>query len=191
MQIHTRLTVLKQFFSQHKRLPTYREAAKLWEVSSPNAAFKIMAQFIEEGQLEKDETGKLIPAPYFFALPFEGSVPAGFPVPVDESDHTMLSIHEYLVDNPTSTFLLHVSGDSLKDIGVMPGDIALIEKGTRPHTGQVVLARVDGEWTLKILEKRNGKTILMPANTAYDPIIPHHELTIYGVVVGMVRKYKN
>src|SRR3989338_9196370 len=191
MQLQTRLAALKQFFHKHKRLPTYREAARLWEVSSPNSAFKIMPQFIEEGQLEKDEMGKLVPMPYFFALPFEGSVPAGFPVPVDESDHAMLSLQEYLINNPTSAFLLHVSGDSLKDIGVMPGDIALIEKGTRPQTGQVVLARVDGEWTLKILEKRNGKTILMPANTAYKPIIPRHELTIYGVVVGMVRKYKN
>lgn len=189
MNFEERLNALKQFYSQHKRLPTYREAATLWNVSSPNAAFKIMGQFVEGGHVEKDETNKLIPTPFFFALPFEGNVPAGFPIPADDSDGAMLSLHEYLVTNPTSTFLLNVSGDSLKDIGVMPGDIALIEKGIQAHNGQVVLARVDGEWTLKILEKRNGKTILMPANSAYNPITPRHELTIYGVVIGMVRKY--
>lgn len=140
------------------------------------------------GFLEKDTGGKFAPGESFFALPLVGSVPAGFPVPDAAEVSDTLSLDQYLVDKPSSSFLLKVSGDSLKDLGILPGDLAVIEKTARAKHNDVVLARVDGEWTLKIFTLRNKSVVLLPANVAYRPIVPRHELSVYGVMKGIVRK---
>jgi SOS regulatory protein LexA len=184
-----RLITLKDFFYNHKRLPSYSELLKLWNLSSKNAVHKTVAKFIEQGYLEKEKAGKISPTENFFALNLYGQVPAGFPVPTPDEMADLLSLEDYLVEHPTRTFLLKVSGDSLKDLGIMPDDLVIVERGEGANNGQVVLAQVDGEWTLKIFQKKNGQTVLMPANSSYKPIFPQNELTIHGIVKGVVRKY--
>ncbi|MFA6005678.1 MAG: S24 family peptidase [Patescibacteria group bacterium] len=188
-QLEDRLSALKDFFHHSKRLPSYSELQKLWDLASKNAVFKAIHNLIEEGFLQKDTHNKLAPTPLFFALNLYGQVPAGFPVPTPDDQADALSLESYLIEKPSATFLLKVSGDSLKDLGILPGDLALLEKTKNARRGQVVLARVDGEWTLKILAKDKNRLYLQPANSNYAPIIPKNELSIYGVVKGVVRKY--
>lgn len=190
IHLETRLLSLKQFFNKYKRLASYTELLKIWKLSSKNAVFKNIQQLIELGYLQKDKFGKIAPTSQFFALNLYGQVPAGFPVPTPDEQADLMSLDEYLIDNPNNTFLLKVSGDSLKDIGILPNDLVLIEKNSQSKNGQVVLANIDSEWTLKIFDKKGNKIQLLPANSAYKAIKPRHQLLIYGIVKGVVRKYQ-
>jgi repressor LexA len=78
----------------------------------------------------------------------------------------------------------------MKDAGIHPGDLVLIQKGLAPKTGDIVLARIDNEWTLKYFERRRGKAVLKAANDRYPLIEPRQELIIAGVVIANVRKYR-
>jgi repressor LexA len=189
-ELRQKLSVLKKFFFRFKRLPTYTELLKLWRLSSKNAVFKNIQKLIKGGYLKKDKSAKIIPTEAFFSLNLYGLVPAGFPVPAPDEQADLISLDNYLVDNPNNTFLLKVSGDSLKDIGILLGDLVLIEKTQHAKNGQVVLANVDSEWTLKILAGTKTRPYLLSANRKYQPIIPKNELSIYGVVKGVVRKYQ-
>ncbi len=184
-----KLLALKNFFYRYKRLPSYAEMLPLWQLSSKNAVFKNIQKLIEQDYLQKDKFAKIAPTQAFFSLNLYGSVPAGFPVPTPDEQAELMSLDEYLIEHPNRTFLLKVSGDSLKDIGILPNDLVLIEKTSLSKTGQVVLANVDSEWTLKILDKTKTGLQLLPANSKYPVIVPKNELLIYGVVKGVVRKY--
>ena len=89
----------------------------------------------------------------------------------------------------SATFLLKVSGDSMVEAGILPGDMVLIDKAQVPKSGDIVIAEVDGAWTMKYLRKRGESVALIPANPRYKPIKPQKELRIAGVVTAVVRKY--
>lgn len=185
-----RLESLQLFYKYNHRLPTYREAAKLWRIASTNAVSKIVHKLVEQGYITKAPYGRLMPTRQFNALSLRGRVPAGFPLPNEEDVPDILSLDDYLIDKPQASFLLTVTGDSMKDAGVLPGDMAIIERTGNPRESDIVLARVDGEWTLKRWSRVNGRVVLVPANSAYPIIEPKEELTVYGVVRGIVRKYQ-
>lgn len=189
MNIENSIKKIRKFFRMHKRLPTYQEMAHLFNFASKNAAFKLAQKLIDAGFLEKDSTGKLIPKRLFAPLPISGFVKAGFPSPADEELVDTLSFDEYLINKPEATFMLKVSGDSMIDAGIHPGDIILIEKGQTVKDGDIVVAEVDGEWTLKYYRKEQGKVSLVPANKNYQTIFPQQSLTIGGIVISVVRKY--
>jgi SOS regulatory protein LexA len=119
-----------------------------------------------------------------------GSVEAGFPSPAEEELVDTLSLDDLLIQNREATFLLKVSGDSMINAGILPGDMVIIDKGLIPKSGDIVIAQVDGEWTMKFLRKRKDDVVLVPANPKYQPIRPKTELKISGVVTAVVRKYK-
>jgi len=119
-----------------------------------------------------------------------GSVEAGFPSPAEESLVDNISLDDLLIQNREATFLLKVSGDSMTGAGIMPGDMVIVDKGQAPKSGDIVIAQVDGEWTMKYLRKRGETLSLIAANPKYPPITPKRELKISGVVTAVVRKYK-
>ncbi len=119
-----------------------------------------------------------------------GKVEAGFPSPAEEELVDTLSLDDFLILNREATFLLKVSGDSMTGAGIMPGDMVLIDKSLRPKSGDIVIAQVDGEWTMKYLRKRGDIVVLAAANPKYQPIRPKRELNVAGVVTAVVRKYK-
>lgn len=180
---------IRKFFKRHRRLPTYQELAHLAGFASKNAAFKLAQKLINAGFLEKDSSGKLIPKRLFAPLPYSGIVKAGFPSPAEEELIDTISFDEYLIEKPEATFILKVSGDSMIDAGIHPGDIVLIERGRPVKTGDIVVAEVDGEWTMKYYQKEAGQVVLVAANKKYQKIYPKHNLTIEGIVVSVVRKY--
>lgn len=180
------LDSLKKFYKDFNRLPSYTEMLKLFSFSSKNSVFKLINKWIEEGFLLKEDK-KLAPTPKFFGLPLLGIIKAGYPI-LAEENKTYLTLDEYLIDDPTNLFLLKVSGDSMVDAGIFEGDIVIIDHKKSARTGDIVLAEVDHEWTLKYLKKDQQKTYLQPGNSKYPPIFPEKELKIHGTVKGVVRK---
>jgi len=181
---------ISSFHSRRKRMPTYSEMLQIFKLNSKNAAFKRVRMLIEEGFLEKDSKGRLLPKKISIDLPVAGSVRAGFPSPAEEETKDLMSLEEYLISNPEATYLLKVEGDSMADAGIHPGDLVLVQKNLDPKTGDIVIAQVDSEWTLKYLQKKQNKVSLKSANERYPTIIPKEELIIAGVVIANVRKYR-
>jgi repressor LexA len=118
-----------------------------------------------------------------------GTVEAGFPSPAEEELIDTISLDDLLIKNREATFLLKVSGDSMKDAGIMPGDMVIVDRGMHPKSGDIVIAQVDGAWTMKYLQKRSDGFYLVAANPHYKPIRPKSELKVAGVVTAVVRKY--
>lgn len=118
-----------------------------------------------------------------------GLVEAGFPSNVDEELTDTMSLDEYLIDNRDATFLLKVKGDSMKDAGILPGDMVIVERGKTPKIGDIVVAEIDGEYTMKYFRKKGKEIFLEPANKKYKNIYPKETLSVVAVVKALVRKY--
>lgn len=182
---------LRAFVRRENRLPSYREMLPLLGYRSKNAAHGLTAKLVEFGYLRRDAAGRYAPtARLTGSTKLLGAVQAGFPSPAEEELVDLLSLDEYLIRRPEATFLLTVSGDSMIEAGIQPGDLVLVEKGVTPRTGQIVVAQVDGEWTLKYYVKDRVGVRLDPANRKYRFIRPQRSLVIGGVVRGIVRKYE-
>lgn len=188
--LHQYARKLDDFYTSARRMPSYSEMLKVFGFRSKNAVFKKISQLVAEGLVAKDRTGRLVPLHGSQPVKLLGQVRAGFPSPAEEETVDLISIDEYLISNPQATFLLKVDGDSMIDAGIHPGDLVLIQKGLSPKHGDVVVACVDHQWTLKYFEKHKGKIILRAANKKYPPIEPQQELIIGGVVIANIRKYR-
>ncbi len=181
---------LNEHYLRAKRMPSYAEMLSLFGLKSKNAVYKRIAQLLRSGLIEKDRKGKLLPIHVQQPARLLGLIRAGFPSPAEEETVDLMSLDEYLISNPQATYLLKVDGDSMIDAGIMPGDLVLVQKGLTPRNGDVVVACVDHEWTLKFFEKHGSGVRLRAANKKYPVIQPRQELIIAGVVIGAIRKYK-
>jgi len=177
------------FFQKQRRMPTYSEMLPLLGVKAKSAAEYWIKKLLEKGSLEKDTKGFLKPARLSFKLPVVGNVAAGFPSPAEEELRDTISFDEYLVNNPASSFILSVTGDSMIGEGIKDKDLVIVERGREPKNGDIILAEVDGHWTMKYFRKRGKKITLEAANPKYPPITPQEELRIAGVITAVVRKY--
>jgi repressor LexA len=121
-----------------------------------------------------------------------GTVQAGFPTSADEEVETeMLSLDDFLVEKRGKTFMLEVSGESMIEAGILEGDLVLVERGKTPRRGDIVLALVDHEYTLKYLETEKGRPVLVPANKKFKKIYPDpNTLKIEAVLKAVIRKYR-
>ncbi len=182
---------LRKFYYASKRLPSFSELQDLLGYQSKGGVSGLIPHLIKRGIVKKDASGKLIPTSYLTSgLRLLGSVQAGFPSPAEEELLDTLSLDEFLIQKPAASYLVKVSGDSMIDAGIMPGDLVIVERGREPRHGDVVVAQVDGHWTMKYFEKLQGRVTLRAANKKYPPIQPKSELVIGGVVIANVRKYK-
>jgi len=179
------------FYAQRKRMPSYAEIMKLVGFKSKNAVAKLVAKLIEEGVLGKDAQGKLVPSRSFGEVPLLGLVEAGIPSMADQELLESISLDNYLIPNKEKTFILEVKGDSMIEAHIEEGDLVIAERAETAKNGEIVVAEVDGEWTLKYLRKDTVKNSmwLEPANKNYKPIHPQHSLRIAAVIRGVIRKY--
>jgi SOS regulatory protein LexA len=189
MSFDTYKNKILSFYKTHKRMPGYKEIMRLVGFKSKNAVYKLINKMVEQGLVEKDSQGRLVPKNIFGQLPMLGLVEAGFPTSVDEELTDTLSLDEYLIDNKDSTYVLEVKGDSMIEAGIHDGDLVIAERRNNPKEGDIVIAEVDGGWTMKYFRKKNGQVYLEPANKNYKPIYPNYDLKIAAVVKGVVRKY--
>ena len=171
-------------------MPTYEEMKGLFHVASKNTVAYRINKLLEEGFLIKNgttlmlaETGSVMRL---------GTVQAGFPTAAEEDvTSELLSLDDFLVERKSSTYMLEVQGESMKDAGILEGDLVLVERGRTPRRGDIVLALVDNEYTLKYLDTEKGKPVLIPANKAFKKIYPNPStLRIEAVLKAVVRKYR-
>ncbi|MBL8497338.1 MAG: translesion error-prone DNA polymerase V autoproteolytic subunit [Nitrosomonas sp.] len=126
---------------------------------------------------------------------FSTKVAAGFPSPADDYVEKSLDVSEFLIDHAASTFFVTIKGESMIDVGLLPGDKVVVDRSKTPALGDIVLAVVDREFTIKIYDHgANKMPRLMPANSsgAYRPIYirPDMQFEIFGVVIGSFRRFK-
>lgn len=177
------------FYGKHRRMPLYAEIMRLTGFKSKNAVYKLIARLVDEGVLTKDRSGRIAPAASILGTKLLGVVEAGFPSAAEEELLDVMSFDEYLTPNKESTYILKVKGDSMIDAGIQEGDMVIVERRNTYKPGQIVVASVDGEYTMKYLRKRGDMLYLEPANAKYKPIYPKDNLVIEAVVTGVVRKY--
>lgn len=180
---------LAAFYRRQKRMPTYTEMMDLFEVRSKSVVSYWIDKLIEKGILEKDAQGFLKLSDISFGIPLVGNIAAGLPASAEENTRDVVSMDAYLVAKPESSFLLRVTGDSMIGAGIMEGDLVVVERNREPKNGDIVLAEVDGQWTMKYFRRRGGQVVLEAANPAYPTICPREELKIGGVITASVRKY--
>lgn len=165
--------------------------AKLADVmglASAGSVFQAIGRLVEGGYLERVE-GRIAPTKSFFSRPVLGKVRAGQPDPVTPDDEVgVLSIDDFVVRQPERTSFAFVRGDSMKDRGLLDGDVVVVEHHTLPRPGDVVVALVDGATTVKTLRLEGFEYVLEPANPAFQTIRPGSSLEVLGVVVGCVRR---
>lgn len=178
-----------EFYNRQKRMPSYAEIMDLVGFKSKNAVSKLVHKLIDAGVLAKDEQGKLIPAVGAGEIPLLGLVEAGIPSIADSQELDMLSIEEYLIPKKEKTFILEVKGDSMIEAHIDEGDLVIAERSETAKNGDIVVAEVDGGWTLKYFKTDGKKVWLEPANKFLKPIYPEESLRVAAIVKGVIRKY--
>jgi SOS regulatory protein LexA len=180
---------IRKYYAENKIMPTYDEVCLLFGFKSKNAAFKLINKLVDQGFVEKMDKGRLKPGTNFLGLPLFSSVSAGPPTAEEEILLDRVDLNDYLIKKPESTVLINVRGDSMIDAGIHEGDKVIVDREADAKIGNIVVAVVDGEYTVKYYDKSpNGKIILQPGNQNYHPIVPTNELCIFGKVVGVIRK---
>jgi len=195
-------------FIRHKQdserlTPTLREIAAHFRFSSANAALAHVQALRAKGVLKNvpgrarslqvvGPAGLGQPRPQIISVPIYGSIPAGQPQEAteDEEGCVLIDIETLRIKPSARTFGLRVQGDSMLGKNIAAGDIAIIEHGVEPRSGDVVAALIDGRVTLKTFVMQRGKPYLRAENPRYPNLIPQEELQIQGVMVALVRRCK-
>lgn len=176
------------FYQDNRRMPSYSEIMKITGYKTKSAVSYMVNKLISDGVLSKDKLGRLIPN-NLGELKILGLVEAGFPSAAEEELSDTISFDEYLIENKEASYILKIKGDSMIDAGICEGDMVIVERGANYKDGDIVIAEVDGAWTIKYFRDRKGKIYLEPANKNYEPIYPKEELIVSAVVKAVVRKY--
>jgi repressor LexA len=180
---------LQDYYARHQVFPSYAAIAKIVGLKSTNSVSVLLQRLEAERYLER--VGRRVrPSARFFERPLVASkVAAGLPDMAFDGPPQGLAIDTHLVNRPSSTFLITLKGESMIDIGLMPGDTVVVERATVANDKDIVVAVVDGAYTVKRLIRENRKFVLKPENKAF-PVLRPDPLEIVGVVVGSFRKYQ-
>jgi len=170
-------------------MPRDNELMAVTGFRSTHALCTLVERLVDPAFLVQEAPEGLLSGYHFADLPILGTVTAGVPSPADEELTDTISLDEYLIANKEATYILKVRGDSMIDAGILPGDLLLVERGVTPRDGDMVIAQVDREWTMKFFRRRGSTVFLEAANQNYRPIHPQEELTIAAVVRAVIRKY--
>lgn len=180
---------LQDYYAQHRTLPSLANIGALVGLKAKSAVAVMVGRLKEAGYLDHAPDRRLQPGKLFFEREILDSVRAGLPQPANDARTEAFSIDEYLIDSPSRTVLLSIKGDSMIEAGLMPGDTVIVKKGAPAKPGDIVVAIVDNEFTVKYLAKDKNSFYLKPGNKAYAPIRANDHLEMFGLVVGSFRKY--
>lgn len=192
------LEFIRQFQSARGVTPTHREICDHFGFSSYGTVYKHLSILERKGLIRRDWNQKRgvevidQAAPPREAavreLPLFGYIAAGRPLDVEVSDET-ISVPEHLTSRGEN-YVLKVRGDSMVDDGILDGDLVIIARRERADNGEMVVANVNGEVTLKRLYKEGERVRLQPANALMSPIYAAaREVSVQGVVVGLMRRF--
>ncbi len=181
---------LQRYYAQHRVLPSYARLMEILGYASKSAVKKVLERMEAAGILKRTPDGDWAPTERFFERVVANEpVPAGIPVTTLDDGVEQMTIDRYLIQEPGQTVLIRVKGDSMINAGIHSGDIAVVERRQDAQVGEQVVAVVDDQFTLKTLGRDSEGYFLLPANPEYPLIRPNGKLEIFGVVVGLVRRY--
>ncbi len=172
--------------------PTVREICEATGIRSTSTVHAALSVLEENGYIERDAKSsrsiRLSGTADTSMVPLVGKVTAGQPILAVEEIEGYIP-YPISSDNSEGLFALRVSGLSMRDAGILDGDIIIADKDLQSHNGDIVVALIEDEATVKRLVKKNGeKPYLLPENPDFDPIFPEY-MEILGRVVGSYRKY--
>ena len=171
-------------------MPSYSEIMKITGYKSKSAVHYFIEKLIENGLVIKDAKRQLILQRNVAGeVRVLGTVEAGFPSAAEEELADTISLDDFLISNKEASYILKVKGDSMIDAGICEGDMVIVERTSNIKDGNIVIAEIDGEWTIKYYRNRSGKIFLEPANKKFKPIYPTEELKVAAVVKAVIRKY--
>lgn len=173
-----------------KNTGKFKEKTQVMRI--PISLVNNVGQALKEYKKEIDKFSVPMPNAPDISIPFFSSrVQAGFPSPADDHLEDSLDLNKYLIHHEESTFFVRAQGDSMLGAGIYPGDILVVDKSLDAKNGKIVIAVVDGEFTVKRLQKYQNKITLKSENPNYKDIDikKENELTIWGVVTSVIHKY--
>ena len=186
------LDLIKSHIEETGFPPTRAEIARTFGFRSPNAAEEHLRALARKGAIEITpgaSRGIRIPGTEFAGLPIVGQVAAGSPILAQEHIENHLSINPEFF-SPRADFMLRVIGMSMKNIGILDGDLLAVHKTSTAVNGQIVVARIDDEVTVKRFEQVRNKVFLHPENEAFQTIevdLNVDAFAIEGLSVGIIR----
>ena len=184
------LAKLQDYYARWRSLPAYGPLRAVLGLRSRVGVAQVLDRLREAGFLERHPHHRWVPTARFFARPLaDAPVPAGGPVGIPDGGEAG-SIDAWLVRRPSRTVLIPVTGDSMIEAGIQPGDRVVVERDVPARPGDLVIAVIDHEFTLKTLAVEDGEAVLKPANPAYPVLRPGDRLQVFGVVVGLIRSYR-
>lgn len=184
---------LRDYYAENRRIPSFQRIAELMGFASRTASSRLLERLESAGFIQRTpDDDAWIPAARFFERPLvDAAVRAGSPDAIESTGAEPFLVDNYLVRHPSTTVMIPVKGDSMVEAGIHEGDIIAVERSKAARPGDFVVAIVDNEFTLKELGTEKGRFILRPHNKAYPIIRPKGELEIFGVMVGLVRRFSH
>lgn len=183
------LSFIRQYLEARGYAPSVREIGAAVGIRSTRAVKYHLDVLVREGRLERDAgRARSLSAPARpAALPLVGRIAAGSPVLAVENVEAHVSLSRF-----EGCFLLRVRGESMRDAGIMDGDLVIINPGAEPRPGDIVAARLGDEATVKYFRPAGGRLVLEPANPDFEPLTvdPEEGFALAGVVVGLLRNYR-
>jgi len=194
------LKFIEEYQLKFGKSPTLREMREKFGVKSDNSILKHLKALKEKGYLEKDDTPRGIKmlssvrerfeaASNVMRIPLLGTIPAGGPVIAEEHVINYFEVGKDFLKKPNGSFALKVTGLSMIDAGILEGDFVVANKDMEAKDGDIVVALVDGENTVKRYRNKNGQVWLEAANPDYKDIDPSEFLEVQGVVTAVIRMY--
>ena len=185
----------KTFFNSLKEnygskvLPSFEKLKTIYHFKSKNSIKQYFEVLRKENLILSEDNNFFINPDALGANLAASYVKAGFASIMDDKIEKRISFDGLFEINSPSTFVFKVSGDSMQDIGILDGDYVTIKKTPEAKIGDIVLAVVDNEFTLKTYKKDNLGFYLKPENKSYPIIRPKYSLTIFGVALGIARRF--
>lgn len=186
------LDMIRDFIEEYNVPPTRVEIAEAMGFRSANAAEDHLKALLRKGVIEMyagSSRGIRIVEDENQGLPVVGRVAAGNPILAEENieDHYQVDANVFY---PAADYLLRVKGKSMQDVGIFNGDLLAVHRTSEVSSGQIIVARLGDEVTVKRFRRRGNKVRLMPENPDFEPIevdLRDEELTIEGLAVGVIR----
>lgn len=184
-----------QFFEALKEnygkdaLPSLSAIKELLGYKSKNSVAQYFNVLKKKNIIEEKNSRYYISQDFLGARLFSSKVRAGFASAMEDEVENLISFDRELELNKTNVFIFRVSGDSMVDLGIFEGDYVSIKKSSYAQDKDIVLANIDGGFTLKTYRNKNNKVWLEPANKNYPNLYPRSSLAIFGVALGIMRKF--
>lgn len=183
------LNKFRKYYFKTRKVPSLQKGGEVIWLSSKASVHNFYQNLVKSDFLSKQDN-EYFPTKKLTSIPLFESIHAGFPSPATDDLKSEMSIEDYMIDNPNSTIMLKVKGDSMIDAGIKEWDIIVVDKARKHQIGDIVVAIIDGDYTVKYLQKDKDKKYYLSAwNPDYEDIYPKDDLEIFGVVLSSFRRY--